>query len=680
MIRIMTACALAVCAAAALSARQAKPSTPQQTPVFRAGAHFVRVDAYPSRDGRIVADLVAADFEVLEDGKPQQIDTFEFIRFGAFTTDEERRDPNSQREAFALASDPRFRVFVLYLDAYHVNLSGSYSLRQPLVAMLQRMLGPRDLFGMLTPRQMPKDLILGRQSLMIEEQLGAGVNWIWGLEGRYEPEPEELALEACFGQGAAGLIDRRRLDKVFSDLEGLVTLLGDLRQERKNILVFSRGWQLPGIVRAAGSRYVMPPVGVSDAGKLTLGTGARGAPDRRWCEDELMRLNGLDFPQRHRDLVTEARRANVAFYPVNPSGLETPTEGLAVRKPQPFVGGMPAGGNPVERKMNEINERTDRLIELAINTDGVAIVNTNDLSTGLKKVASDLEAYYVLGYYTTNTKWDGGVRRITVRLKGSKEQVRARREYQAPTEAEMASMRAVTSAAPAAPVAGPTPERALADLTRLQPTATLLAHGAAFAGEVAVVAEIAAAAIEVGRWKAGGDVEAIVSGADGTNAGSARARIDAGGRAALLRVPVTAAGPWNVSVRLRAAGEPDQFDQITVPATAGLLGAPLAYRGTPAASSPLRPVAAFQFRRTERIRVEWPASKPLDRRQARLLGRDGKPLAVQLDAQDRESSGRPVVALDLSLAPLTAGDYIIELTVGAGAETDRKLLAIRVVR
>jgi hypothetical protein len=44
----------------------------------------------------------------------------------------------------------------------------------------------------------------------------------------------------------------------------------------------------------------------------------------------------------------------------------------------------------------------------------------------------------VLGYYTTNTKFDGKVRKITVKLKG--QTIRARREYRAPTPAEIAAM------------------------------------------------------------------------------------------------------------------------------------------------------------------------------------------------------------------------------------------------
>jgi VWFA-related protein len=657
--------AVCLCGPLAATSRQAQKPPQERPPVFRAGAHYVNVDAYPSRDGHIVEGLTADDFEILEDGKPQAIDAVQFIRFDAFTSDEERRDPNSQRDAFALAADPSYRVFVLYLDAYHVDLTGSHSLRQPLVNMLQRILGPRDLFGMLTPRQMPRDLILGRQTQMIEEQLGGDTNWIWGLQGRLELEPEENALMSCFGDSLGGaVIARRRLDKVFSDLEGLVALLGSLRDERKNILVFSRGWVLGGpdeqLRNAGGSTgYKGPPIGITDAGKITLGTPSLGGPNMRWCMDELQREASIDFRLRHRDLLRAARQANVAFYPVNPTGLEAPV---------------------TAQGMDYLKERTDRLIEMAINTDGVAVVNTNDLTPGLTKISNDLSAYYVLGYYTTNTKWDGNVRKITVRLKGSKDTVRARREYRAPTEAEMASLRTASSPAPVEKSTGPTAESALGELARLRPAATLLAHGSASDGELTIAAEITAAAIEVGRWKSGGEVEVIASGANKENAGSAKGRIEAGARGTLLRVPVSGAGPWTVSVRLRATGEEDQFDRITVPVPSGLLGEPLAYRATPAPASPLRPVGAFQFRRTERIHVDWPILQTLDRRDVRLLGRDGQPLALQLTLGEREEPGRTLLGVDLNLAPLTAGDYVIEVTAGAGAATDRKLLAIRIVR
>src|SRR6185503_831141 len=99
------------------AATQGPPVTQaQQRPVFRGGTHFVRVDAYPAQDGKIVEGLTAADFEILEDGKPQAIESFDFVKFDSFTPEAARRDPRNPRAGFYLAADPRYRVFVIFVD------------------------------------------------------------------------------------------------------------------------------------------------------------------------------------------------------------------------------------------------------------------------------------------------------------------------------------------------------------------------------------------------------------------------------------------------------------------------------------------------------------------------------------------------------------------------------------
>src|SRR5215831_11383249 len=91
--------ALVVCVAEPLPSavsRQAPQSAPppqtqaQQRPVFRGGTHFVRVDAYPSENGKIVEGLKPEDFQILEDGKPQAIESFDFMKFDSFTPEAER--------------------------------------------------------------------------------------------------------------------------------------------------------------------------------------------------------------------------------------------------------------------------------------------------------------------------------------------------------------------------------------------------------------------------------------------------------------------------------------------------------------------------------------------------------------------------------------------------------------
>ncbi len=78
--------------------------------------------------------------------------------------------------------------------------------------------------------------------------------------------------------------------------------------------------------------------------------------------------------------------------------------------------------------------------------------------------------------------------------------------------------------------------------------------------------------------------------------------------------------------------------------------------------------------------MEWLVEGTLDRREGRLLGIDGRPLAVPVVLTERDQNGRPVLAVDLNLAPLAPGDYVIEVVAVRGADETRRYIPIRVLR
>ena len=629
------------------SAQQQDP----QRPVFRTGTSLVRVDAYPSKDGKIVEGLTAEDFEVFEDGVLQKIESFQFVEYGRNTPLEERRDPNSQRDGFNLAADPAYRVFVIYLDNLHVDFKGSHAIRVPLINFMNRVLGTRDLFGVLTTVQSVDELMLGQKTQFITEQLTK--YWDWGRGARVLEDEADIVIQLCYGDGAVGaeLIRRRRIAEVMDDLEGIMLKLGSIREERKNILLVSDGWQTPGRADWVLNRTKpsIPRVGVTDAGKLTMGRTKAGEIDPRRCDD-VLRLADIDFRERMRNFLQMARESNVTFYAIKPSG-------LAVFEDRGSV---------------------DTLLTLANNTDGLAVVNTNDLNGGAMRIGDDLSGSYLLAYYPTNAKADGRIRKITVRLKGSGEPVRARREYRAPTEEEMASMRAAVAArdVPAAPSPVDT---ALAELKRIRPSAAFHTRGAVVGDELVITTEVRAPEVEAGRWKEGGEVQVMVSGPSGDPMTTARGKLEPGARAAVVRIPLkNAPGPFNAAVRVRSATDGNAEDAVTVARPTGLLGEPMIYRlATP--TNP-RPAASVEFRRTERIQIRWPVTAATDSREARILGRDGVPLELTVNMRDLEEAGARFIVADLNLAPLTAGEYIIEARATGGGRSDSAHLAIRVGR
>jgi len=88
------------------------------------------------------------------------------------------------------------------------------------------------------------------------------------------------------------------------------------------------------------------------------------------------------------------------------------------------------------------------------------------------------------------------------------------------------------------------------------------------------------------------------------------------------------------------------------------------------------PTADLRFRRNEQVRVEIPAASS-DQPTARLLDRNGQPLAVPVTAAVRDDAdGSRWHTAQLALAPLAAGDYVIEIAAG----TRKTLAAFRVVQ
>src|SRR3979490_351057 len=102
---------------------QAGPNPPPQPqPTFRTEANYVRVDVFPTRDGAPATDLTQADFEILEGGVPQKIEQFEHVVMRAAGSQDTRIEPNTVRDSRSMAQSSRARLFMIFLDTYHVDV------------------------------------------------------------------------------------------------------------------------------------------------------------------------------------------------------------------------------------------------------------------------------------------------------------------------------------------------------------------------------------------------------------------------------------------------------------------------------------------------------------------------------------------------------------------------------
>lgn len=630
----------------------------RQLPIFRTDAHFVRVDAYPTmKDGSVLRGLTAGDFELTEDGAPQRIDSAEFVEYERWTPGADRPEPRDQRESFRLAADPRYRVVVVYLN--RLSWGNAHYVRQPLIDLLTREVGPRDLFGILLPQHEASDLVLGQFTPSMQAQISQFLQ-ITNHNEPWSMDPAEQQIIRCFGM-AGDLIQRWRIDNMYRDLEGLITILGTIRDERKSIILVTEN--MPGVEMSrrrsgtpptvGGTRAAPPPSSrpLPGAGGLSTGVFTPDYNSAGACQMLAASIPQI-YPERFQELIRLARRMNVAINPINPAGLT----------------------------MN-VNWGNSYLRQLADETGGMAIVNTNAIKEGFRKVANDMSAYYVLGYYTSNTKWDGRLRRLRVKLKSTGQTVRARYEYQAPTAEDMAAMRAAADAPPRPP--GPTPvEAAMNALARVRTDATLHVHGALRGQALAVAIEIPAATGAT-AWREGGRVDVTATDPQGrTLTGDTTLAPGARGAEVRLLLPSGSLGPWQVRARISHMEETIEDHVRVAPDRESPFGEPLLYRAAPQPSAPFRPVADPQFWRTERFRAEWllPAAPTPYTVTARLLQSSGSPLAFAPPLTTEDTPDGVRVRLDLSLAPFASADYLIEVTAQRDGTESRTLQAIRVLR
>ena len=78
---------------------------------------------------------------------------------------------------------------------------------------------------------------------------------------------------------------------------------------------------------------------------------------------------------------------------------------------------------------DELRRSQDTLRVLSDETGGFAAVNRNDFRDVFARIIQDNSGYYLLGYYSTDTRRDGRFRKLEVRLKQPGLTVRARRGY-----------------------------------------------------------------------------------------------------------------------------------------------------------------------------------------------------------------------------------------------------------
>ena len=128
------------------------------------------------------------------------------------------------------------------------------------------------------------------------------------------------------------------------------------------------------------------------------------------------RTTGIENQSQIRATVDLANQTNLSIYTADSRGLAALPPGGDVSRGSPR-GNALFSGRGFTRQMDSLNSSQETLTTLAYDTGGTSFQDTNDLGSIFDKVLDDTRAYYVLGYYSSNTKKDGKFRKIKVEVK-----------------------------------------------------------------------------------------------------------------------------------------------------------------------------------------------------------------------------------------------------------------------
>lgn len=648
-------------------------------PVFRTGINYVRVDVIVTdRAGNPVNDLKPGDFEVTEQNRLQKVETFKLISLDGGLMDSTNTPPRQIRtdadEETEAARDD-VRLFAMFLDDYHVRRETSMSARGQLARFVETQLGPSDMIGVMYPLEPVSAVRMTRN----HDAVMKGVQQFLGRKYDYTPKND---YEEKIVYYPTETVEQIRNQISLSAIKSLIVHMGGLKEGRKGLILVSEGYsnmvppqmrdQMAGFPGSNNPARNDPFAGTDGVGRATA------------LEERASWLAGTEMEDQLRDVWDLANKNNVAIYAVDPRGLATNEFGI-------------------DQNINNSTDSTylrntmDTLRTLALQTDGRAILNRNDIALGMKQIVRDNSAYYLLGYNSTFTATDGKFHEIKVKVNRPGIQVRARKGYWAFTADDAA--RALAPPKADAPKAVDTAIAAITTPSRARVVRTWIGSERGADGKTRVtflwepVPRLPGDAVRPENTPARVSITAVAP--DGSPyyrgkipEGNSSTPVIAGSKISFdakpgqmqLRVSVESAAAEVLDSEVREIAVPD----LTAPQIA--IGTPVVYRGRTVpeyqrlkTDPQALPTAAREFSRTERVFIRVPAYAPgtaAPTVTAKLLNRTGQAMG---DLTVGNAAGRPDSKdIELSLASMPPGEYVVEITATGQGEPVKELVGFRV--
>ena len=414
---------------------QAAAQQPAPSATFQVEVNFVDIDAIVTdARGNFVGDLTKDDFELLDDGKPQEISAFSLVDIPMPTASATtRRPPAIVTDVKSNAEPISGRLYVIVLDDLNVAPLRTKVVVSAARQLIERHFGPNDVAAIVYTSGRTDgaqeftseralllaaiDKFQGRKlrSTVIEKADQYFQQHLKELEIN-QPDPDDP--DATTGppqsgtvRGPMGYSDittdpddferSHRAQQVLGALKRLAETMGGMRGRRKAVVMFSEGIDYP-IYDIFGSQGATSVIAAT------------------------------------RDAISAAARANVSFFSLDPRGLV----GMTSEAIELNAAADPHLGFDAKGLLADMYLSQDSLRTLAEETGGYAAVNSNNVSTALDRIVRLNSRYYVLGYYPKDARRDGRFHKIEVRTKRPGLRVTARKGYVSPRTPSADELRA----------------------------------------------------------------------------------------------------------------------------------------------------------------------------------------------------------------------------------------------
>ncbi|WP_260703891.1 VWA domain-containing protein [Edaphobacter flagellatus] len=351
------------------------------------------------KTGAIVKGLKASDFTILENGKPQAISSFDFQTVDEAVALNENATVSGKSASIAdlvngnFAADPKqlkdHRLIVMFFDLSSMQPEDIDRAVESATDYINKKMQPADLVALVsmsTALSMDQDFTADKAALL------RGVGRYNGTEGTGFANGNEGGNSGGTSDDSSSFTaDDSEYNALNTDRElyAIRTIAKSLERvdQRKSLLYFSGGLTRQGIENQASMRAA----------------------------------------------TNAAVRANMAIYSVDSRGLQAlPPVGDASKGS--LRGTAAYSGGAMQSQLDTNFGSQEVLATLSSDTGGKAFFDSNDFGPVFQQIQRDTEAYYILGYRSSNTARDGSYRRLTVKLNRNDAKLEYRPGYYAPAD------------------------------------------------------------------------------------------------------------------------------------------------------------------------------------------------------------------------------------------------------